>query len=347
MKKKRILLLMILTVISCFNIEVFAKEEGFYADESLTLKESINRTMFAAGNNVNISSKVDGMSFVAGNVINLESSQDYLFVAGNSINLKNVRAKDAFVAGSVISINSSNIRDLYAAAQTITIDSDISRNAYLAGEKVVINGVIAKDIYVDAENIVLDDNAKILGTLINISKTAVVSNKKTYKAKDVKKDINVTPMTLVITKITSMIYSYISLLIVALLLMKFIPKIFKNIESEKKDMSNVLKLVLKGFLTLILVPIIAIMLLCTVVGIPLTIISLIIYGLIIYLSSVATAYYFGNWFLKDKIKNEYLLLVVSLLILYIVKIIPIIGGLVGFISLLFGMGIYMNIIKKK
>ena len=61
---------------------------------------------------------------------------------------------------------------------------------------------------------------------------------------------------------------------------------------------------------------------------------------------IPTAYYFGNWAFKKTIKNKYLLLAVSLFILAVIKLIPFLGGLVGFLSLYFGLGMWMIQIKE-
>lgn len=345
--KKKIFLLLIL-VLSLVMVPVGAKsKDNFAVDDNLKLDKSIGATTFAAGNTVNVNSEIDGAAFIAGNNVSISSSQDFLFTAGNSITLSGVNAKDAFVAGSNINIQSSNIRDLYAAAETIRIDSNISRNAYLGGTNVTINSIINGDVEVSAENIVIGKEAEITGTLnypenakITIEETAKVAQKTTYKV-----DTSTSEKTFR-SKLLDRLYAFISMLLIGIILMALNKKAFAKIAKIKKDVSTFAKNVGIGFVFLVVIPIAAIILLFTVVGVPISIISLLLYGIMIYLSVIPTAYYLGNAFLKDKIKNEFGLFVVSLLTIYILRMIPGIGGLVTFISLCFGLGVYFELIKS-
>ena len=349
MKKKISVLLVILVTI--LAMPVFALEENLTADNNVTLEKNIAATNFVAGNHVKTSSEIDGINFVAGNKVSISSKQDYLFAAGNSVYLKDIETKDAFVAGNDITIESSTIRDLYAAAETIEIASDISRNAYLAGNTIFINSKIEGDVVVAGEDIELGENAVITGTFKYpkevkpvIHSKAEIGKKETYKSSDgvVEIDYNPSPY----ARIFSKMMSFLSLLLIALLLLLLRKDLYKKIDKTKKEGMEVLKLFGTGFLTLVAAPIMAIIVMITVIGIPLSVLTLMLYGVLIYLSAIPTAYYFGKWILKDKIKNDYLLLTVSLLAIFLVELIPVLGGLVGFISLTVGLGIYVNLLVK-
>ena len=352
MKKKISIGLILIMVLSFITIPVFAKEDNFYAGEELSVEKSIGKTTFAAGSNVDISSSIDGVAFIAGNNVTLSSSQDYVFAAGNSINLDGVTTKDAFLAGSTLNIQSSTIRDLYAAGQNIRVDSNISRNAYLAGQNIIINSKINGDVYVDAESIRIGKDAEITGTLkysedskLSISEKAIIAKKKSHKSSDVKIDVKISPMSLFIAKLTSSLYSFVALLIVGFVLLAT-SKTFKKIEKETMSIGYMLKTSLIGFIALFMLPIVAIITLITIIGIPLSIIALVIYFILIYLSALGTSYYVGKWIFKDKIKNDFLVLPISLLIYYIVRLIPIIGGIISFITLIFGLGLFLILIKN-
>ena len=346
--KKKIFLILVL-IISLIVVPVGAKsKENLIASDNTKVSKSIGATSFVAGNSVDVSSEIDGAAFIAGNNVSVSSMQDYLFTAGNSITVNGVTTKDAFIAGSTINIQSSSIRDLYAAAGEIRIDSDISRNAYLGGNKVIINGKINGDVEVSAEDITIGEEAEITGTInypenanINISKTAKVANKTTYKVAEVSKEASI------ISTIKARLIAFLSMLLIGILLMAFNKKIFTKISKIKKDIGVFAKDVGIGFIFLAVVPFAAIILLCTVIGIPLSIISLLIYGIMIYLSVIPTAYYLGNVFLKKHIKNEFLMFTVALFVIYVLKMIPGIGGLIGFISLCFGLGVYTELLRDK
>ena len=95
-----------------------------------------------------------------------------------------------------------------------------------------------------------------------------------------------------------------------------------------------------GVATLIAMPMASIIAICTIIGIPISIITLLIYGILIYLSIIPTAYFLGSYLIKTKVENDYLLLGISLLGIMLIEKIPIIGGIVSFISLCMGLGFY-------
>ena len=338
----------ILVLISLLFIGPVKAEEGnFFADDNVSVEEAKDGTVFAAGNIVKSSSIIDGIGFFAGNNVTIKSTQDYLFAAGNNVTLEELNTKDAFVAGNTIEINKSIIRDLYAAASQIIVNSDIERNAFLAGNEVTISGKIQGNVTISAEKITIKDDAIIAGTLkypeeaeIKISDKATIGEKETYKG-----EIEIEEKETIWTKIISTLRSFVSMFLIAVILLAVNKKLFTSIKSIKKDGKLALHLVY-GFAFLVLVPIAAIIVMITIFGFPLSIISLLLYGILLYLSIIPTAYLFGEWILGKSIKSDYLIMLISLLVLYVVKLIPYLGGLVSFASLLFGLGTYSVVTIK-
>ena len=146
--------------------------------------------------------------------------------------------------------------------------------------------------------------------------------------------------------IISAVTSFLSLLLVAFILLGTNKKLFKQISKEEKSVNCFLKNSLIGLGLLLLIPLLAIIALFTVIGIPISIIALLLYGIFIYISLIPTAYYLGGWILKDKISNEYAMLGISLFVIFVIKYIPIIGGLANFIFLIFGFAILLKQMKK-
>ena len=103
-----------------------------------------------------------------------------------------------------------------------------------------------------------------------------------------------------------------------------------------------------------LVPVAALFVMITVVGIPFGIIALIIYGLMIYLSTSVTGGVVGELVAKNLLKKKnlhiFLKYTIGIVIVAILKLIPVVGGLIGAVSLCFGFGYLAKLIfapKKK
>ena len=347
MKKK--LLFVFVLLISCFMIPVHAADENFMAGDDLKVEKEANSTAFIAGRNVELTSNVDGIAFVAGQNVKVSSHQDFLFAAGETVTVEKASTKDAFIAGNILVLKDGSFRDVYAAGSSITLDTNINRNAFLAADTVIINQEIYGDVYVAAEKIKLGEKAYIAGTLkypeeatLDIAENAKINKKKSYKGTTVEPEVK---LSVVDTVILPGIISYFSLLLVAIVLLALYEKLFDKCAKTGKDAGTIFKLLGLGFAALILVPVACFFAILTIIGIPLSVLAFIIYCIFIYLSAIPTAYYLGNWAFGKKIKNKYLLLALSLLILAIIKMIPILGGFVGFASLLFGLGMLVIAFK--
>ncbi|MBR2828788.1 MAG: hypothetical protein IKE70_06115, partial [Bacilli bacterium] len=240
----------------------------------------------------------------------------------------------------------SEIRDLYAAAEEIIIDSNI-RNAYLGASKVTINGEINGDCNISAEEIRIGKEAKITGVLrypdksdIHISESAEISEKSTYHAKEI--DIEFGLKEFIIGKVIS----FLMIMITGLVILALFGKVFHKMENFDFDVSNILKHFFIGLIALILVPICFVIMIFSIIGIPLSLVMLAIYIIAIYLSTIASAYYFGSHLLKNTIKNSYVILILSLLVLFLLELIPVVGGFLSFLSLCCGLGLYISVVKK-
>ena len=349
--KKRIGLFFIMILLAFMTLPVHAiTENGFYADDNVDLKKEIGATTFAAGNMINVSSKIDGMAFIAGNSVTVSSTQDHLFVAGNTITLNGAYAKDIFIAGSSIVVSDTTVRDLFAAAGQVTVNSDVDRNAYLGGDKITINSVIHGNLKVACDELVFGEDAKVMGNLEypdhieDIPEGVVLGEVKPYKS-DEGVSVEVQPKGfLAATAIMRFIRKLSSILLVGLLFILLFKKFFTNLEKEEQSTANFFKKLGIGFGVLCLLPFAAILVMITIIGLPIGVISLLVYGILIYLSAIPTSYYLGKWIFKDKLPNEYLLYMVSIIILYVVNKLPLIGGLTSFATLCVGLGFFTTAI---
>ncbi len=320
----------------------------YQAGDNFTLSSEMAGTSFVAGNNVTTANNVDGILFSAGNFVTNKSKSDYAFIAGNEVIIEDASFKDGFIAGSGIRINSSNIeRDLYVAGATISLNSNVGRNAYLAASDVTINGQINGDLTIYAANITIDSDTVVTGTLkyaddsvITISENATINNKEVVKG-DSKKLVTMDFKSSLLDALSS----FINALLVAVVIILLFPKIYEAIASKGKD--KILSNIGFGLLFLLFVPFVSIMVIITVAGLSLGLLMLDFYFVAICLSTIISSYYYGNLIFKNKINNKYLLTLVTLLIIYLLKLIPFVGGLLSLVCLTTGLGLIVSLIRRK
>ena len=346
---KKIKKLFVLLIISSFLIlpNVYAEDSNYLNISNNTVK-TVNHSMFTAGDDVSTNNAVKGIDFTAGNNLNISGSSEYGMFTGNSFNFKGMVTRDLFVAGNNIVIDSSaNIaRDLYVAGNTITISADIKGNVFLAGSEIIIDSKeIDGDVTLTSGKLTIADNTKINGTLkyndnIEYSNTnASIKEVKTYHVEEKNKDE-------VIPSISSILLGIVTSFLVALAIYLLLPASYKVLDEVKKD--KVLKTFGNGFLFLIAVPVISIVLMISVVCMPLAIIALLLYGIIIYLSSIISSVYFGRLIGNKvlKLDNVYLQILIGIVLTRLVKLIPVIGGLYSFVIVILGVGLVYNMLKK-
>ena len=324
------------------------------AGDNVTQEGEYNSVRFVAGNTVTNKAKIDGLSFAAGNTIFGFGDLSYGFYAGNVLNLNDKVEKDLFVAGNNITIGPEAVigRDLFVAGSTIIINSNIGRDLRAGAEYVSLKGItINGDAYIDASNIELDEKTVITGKL-SYPSTASVSNvdKASIGSIEVKevKEVN-TDEIVKSFESTMFIYSLLAGIVTIIILLAVLPGLRDKLNKVKLDGKEMLSSALQGILVLIVVPVVSLFTILTGLLTPLTLIVLAIYFICLYLAPLFVAYYIGYIINTKlfKLKNAHLILssILGITVLKLVCLIPVVGGLIKFIALVYGLGLIYMLIK--
>ena len=347
MKKyfKCLILTLVMIMLSITTVNAKSSKDLFQAGDKVSIEDKLDGTAFIAGNEIKINNTIDGIGFVAGNKLNFNANQEYVIGAGNEIIVEKDVEKDLFLAGNDIKINGNVLRDTYLAANTITINGNLNRNSYIYASEVTLKGTFNGNVTVYATNINIE-GAKITGTL-KYNKDAVIDGlNNTIKTKTYNTTSN---------KITfkeymyAIVSKYVHITMLAIVLVFVCEKLFKKSLKQTEDLTAKKTAILcgKGFLILIGVPMVALMLLMTGIFSSVGVIGGIIYGILVYIANIFTAYTVAHKLDKKYFKknmNSYILMIVGLFIIYVLSYIPYIGGFVSLLSLLFGLGVSGNMI---
>ena len=347
MKKyfKCFILTLVMIMLSITTVNAKSSKDLFQAGDKVTIEDKLDGTAFIAGNEINVNNTIDGIGFVAGNKLTFNANQDYLIGAGNEIIVEKDIEKDLFLAANDIKVNGNVLRDTYLLANTITINGNLNRNSYIYASEVTLKGTFNGNVTVYATNINIE-GAKITGTL-KYNKDAVIEGlNDTIKTKTYNSTSNKMTFKEYIYAIVS---KYVHITMLAIVLVFVCEKLFKKSLKQTEDLTAKKTAVLcgKGFLILIGVPMVALMLLMTGIFSSVGVIGGIIYGILVYIANIFTAYTVADKLDKKYFKknmNSYILMIVGLFIIYVLSYIPYIGGFVSLLSLLFGLGISGNMI---
>ncbi|MCL2323072.1 MAG: hypothetical protein FWC47_13340 [Oscillospiraceae bacterium] len=326
-----------ITVITGNNIDVSADIDG---------------TSIVFGNGIDIKGNINGDLISFGNYITMEGSVDgnsYLF--GNSISLIGKVSRDFFGFGSNISIKDSAqvLRDVIMFSANNTVTGNVGRNISSYAGTTSLNGSIGGNAYIEG-SMNLNSSATINGNLnqVNDKEDSLNGAKVSGDVKYTYRNPNVNEITMA-QRISSTIRSFIFFLILGTVIWLIV--IFLKPSFIKKGMDLLekpLQTIGLGAIILIVAPIAIIITLITIVGIPIGIISAMIYGILIYLSRFLFSIIIANFLVKKlnlkSFHNNFWYVLLTFLIVSILSKIPYLSTIlaIAYVCAVFGMVFYKN-----
>lgn len=297
--------------------------------------ETVNGNAFIIADTVTINGQIGGDLFVMATTLNIDGGQIY----GN-----------VFAIAENITLNGL-IYDLYAMCDTLTMSYDgvAYRDLKVTCDNATINGVVGKDVIIDTKSLSLESDCLIYGNLeysapseIQIAE-GLVTGEVTYEKASVLGSTSI--MELVISLLTAIVYT----LVVWFLISKLAPKFYGKV-TEMKPKRMFLAL-LVGLITLIVVPVVAMLLMVTVVGVPVALALLAIYALVISIAFALTSIVLATK-VSAKVKalakfNNIFAVIIVAIVLWALTLIPYAGGIISFLITLCGLGMFVLAFKKE
>lgn len=320
---------------------------------------------FAAGETVTVSGTIAGDAYIAGGKVDIEGTvQGDLLVAGGTVTIRGTVEKDVRAAGGEVIVSgivNGNIT-VIGGSVTISDGAQLSGNVVGGAGDLKIYAPIAKDIVVGAGELMiansvagdvvagvgeltLSPNAQVAGNLtyysdeqIAMAEGAVVSGKVSHpqiekvEKKETAKNVTGGAVT------TARVLNIISAFILGMLALRFFPNATAMVESHIQK--NPWASMGIGLLALIVTPILMIIFFVTVIGIPIAMVLLFAYFFYIYISKIFVALVLGRTFL-GYFKAKYpqaAVLAIGLIMYLVITSIPVIGGIVVFVSVIMGVG---------
>jgi len=317
------------------------EDDLIVAGDTIMIDGDVSGDLIAAGGSIEVAGRVDDDAWIAGGSLIIDGEiGDDLRAAGGSIHLRGSVADNAMIAGGTIttSSNSDVGGDLDAAGGSIEIAGHVGADLSCGGGIVVMGGTVDGNATICADDIRILPSARIQGDLKYTSDKEIkipagtVMGDVVYKRSEKKVED-------IYSKTTSSIISFLSILLIGLLMVRFTGN--TTIRVSDTIAAHFLKSLGSGVLLLIAIPLIALILMLTVIGIPLGLIVLFTYIVILYISKIFVGLVIGRRILtyaKQEISSPYWHLVVGLIIIAFATRIPLLGFLISLIVILAGLG---------
>lgn len=316
-----------------------------------------NSDLFVAEDKVTISSVVDGNAFVVGKEVTVsgEIGGD-LFVFADKLNIEGGYVYSSiFACANEITINGV-VYDVYAACDTFNLEASgfVYRDMKVTAANVNLNGKVRRDAYISANTMNFREGSEtiIYGNLhyANDSELAipegVVAGEVTYEKTNTQTNMGKSVGSYVKDLVKTLLFTFIVTLVLLWLTPKFVQRV-GNMSTAKTFISLGI-----GFATPIAFVMASFLLILTMIGLPIFACGLFAFILLAYIGFSVTSIYFGKLLAKlFKMQGNVkfvLLTLVSALVLWLIHIIPVVGGIFSFIISLFGIGATLvNMVYRK
>lgn len=333
-------------------------ENLYAAGSDVSIEGGLEGDLLAAGGVVSISGPVSGDVIATGGTINIFSEiKGDLRIAGGNITIGGHVEGEVVVAGGNLRVASGAIfeKDVVLVGGNVVVDGTIKGNLAARGGDLTINGVVKKDVSAKMSgNIRLENKSAIGGGLkyrstkeAEIGKEVKIGGVVVYdKIVDgVKNGIRNVKM----GKVFGVLLKILTVLVAGLILYFIFKKDTEKIVEESLERPG--KKFIIGFVVLITLPIAAIISFFSVVGAPLGMTAMLLYGAFVVQGVIYAGIVFGSvlhrLILKKGETVSWKTVVGGILLLTVIKWIPILGWLIGFVFFLIAFGSILELMLNR
>lgn len=338
--------------VSTFN----TKDNG----DIIVSKDAVhNGSYYTAGNNVVINGTINGDLFCAGQTVKINGTVNGdVLCAAQKITVNGTVSQDVRSAGQTVTINGqiggsvtafaqdvevtkdATIKgDLNGAAQTFAVDGTIGRDVAVAGQSLTIDGLVKGGVNANVETLSLSSKPAVMGGLDytspasqDIASGSVLGAVNfTQASTESQKSNNDAGAALVVYLLIAL-----SFIVAATVLSLVMPRYFeRSYAIARKKIGQV---VLVGVAVNLGVPVLAVALILTGVGIPLAILLLVALLLVQMLAFSFAAYYLSRAVFGKVVYNVVPLMIVGAAILAILILAPLLNLFVILAMMVIGVG---------
>ncbi len=327
-------------------------EDSFIFGGQVSVNAPVSEDLIVLGGQVDIDSNIGGDVIIAGGQITIAGNvSEDVIIAGGSLLLdtQSTINGDVIVMGGDIRLKGAIDGELRAYAGNVTLEGEVKKKVDIKASNVKINGTISSDAKIAAQDkIEIGDSAKINGNLNywqKKDKNSLFEDQVTGKV-IYDEDLKIRPDFEArgpnfVGRIVGLIIGLLRAALIIGLISWLCKKLFKRAAQyfEEKPWNSLGY----GTLYMVLVPVISLLLMIIVIGMPLGALTLVFYifGFLFFLKPVlayTAAYYINRKYKKkwDDMKVFWVALGIVAAI-RILKMIPIIGGLFGLIAFVAGL----------
>jgi cytoskeletal protein CcmA (bactofilin family) len=326
--------------------------------------ETVNDDMLLTGDTVVIDGTIDGDVFafarmvtvngtIKGNLITGGTTVEILgnvtgsvFGAGENVYVEGRVDRSLVAAGSWVELHEKGTvgRSLIAGADKLSLSGSVGRGAVIGASTATVAGKVGQEVKVGVGNLTLEPTAQVSGPLTYYSRNqATIKQGATTGtvSHQVPQEYNWPgngsswwfPF-------WTNALQFVGFVLVGLLFLTLFPNLRRSFPAVVLE--RPWQAPLAGFLALLAVPVALVVLLLTVVGIPLSLLSMALFPVAIYFGQVLVSWTVGNLLTQNVEAMRTwawpLVFLTGAVLTTVAVHMPFFGGILGFVALLYGLG---------
>jgi len=373
MRRGVVVVLTVALAVALSAIPVLAFDGRAGDNVSVGPGEQVDGDLYLAGRSVSSAAVIDGDVFAGGQTVSIAGQVDGgLTAAGQTVLVSADVSRGVRVGGSTVDITGAIGRDLLVASSTFVLnpEASVGGDLLIGAAMAMLKGDIAGDISGGCEKLVIDcsvgGNVKVEVGTLEIRPGAVIQGNLDYTSAeqadipagvvkgtvtftervggDSARDPRVLGPLAFFAGLTWKVIAYLMAFLTGLILILLAPwrmaGAATSIRTETGPVAGY------GAIALFVTPLAAIVVCATVVGLPLGIIALLLWGILLYLSQIPVSLFIGHAILGRNRPLEskgYMIgcLALGLLLLTLARAIPFVGFFVSLATGLFGLGAFV------
>lgn len=314
----------------------------------------VDGDLIALAGDFELAAPVDGKALLAaGNVRVANPVERDLFAAGGNVTVSAAVGGHARLAGGNVEVTSSGAiaRDLSVVGGDVDLRGPVGGSVQVGAGNVLIDAAVGGDVRVASGDLTLGPNARISGRLIhhgaNVKRdpAAVVEGGEVVRVREPTRERVRTHRS------AGGWWWTVGIVVLAALLAAAFPAAVRRVGGELRAHPGVA--LFAGFVALICVPAAALILMITIIGLPLALIVLLLYGVLLLVGYAAAGVMLGDAALQrfrapDAARLAYRIgaAMLAMLALALAAKVPFLGGFVVLAAMLLGMGaIVMAVVR--
>jgi cytoskeletal protein CcmA (bactofilin family) len=321
-------------------------DDLYVAADAVAIDGTVDGDLWAAGGTIDINGAVSGSVMAVAETVKIGGQVDHAVRAvGQTLSISGNVNGDLIVAGGEVNIASTAIikGDILLAAGNIRIDGLIEGDVKGYGGEVTIGNGIKGNVDLKVESLTILPTANIQGDLIytseeeaDIQSGAQIGGVTTHNLPPVKEEPGKGfPPFGIVGKVIRFLMALLAGLVIILIAQRRLTSIAESIRSRPGASAG------WGALIVFVAPIAAVLVCFTVVGIPVGLIGLGLWGMALYLAQIPVGLFIGRWIIGRfrAVEGKALMVGALALGLVLLKILEVLLGLIPLPGLGFFIGL--------